>query len=297
MRRHIILIALMSLWVQTALAWAGLGHKTIVTIAERHLTPQAQSILHNLLGHPLNEEASWMDRNRTGEWAFTGQWHILYFDRKLNYDPDPTLSINPQTHKTEDRGDALKAINRAVYTLSDYRHLTDSAFMFNLRCLVHMIGDMHCPVHCLIPGRTKLYASVLDGREFYPTVSVLVPVKYNNKEYKSYHVLFDYMPVILFPDKTSDQIAELLDTKSKKEIKKIIGQKEMAQYNGRYDCTIPFYHWAHQCAETSMKIWDINPEIYPDLNPSTAELSRPIVEQQLRNAGYRLAWILNTVLK
>ena len=297
MKYVILFIALSSLWLQNAYSWGNAGHRDIIAVAQRHLTPQAQSIISNLLHHDLKEEADWMDKHRTGEWAFTSQWHVLYFDKNLSYDPDPTLSVNPHTKAVEDRGDALKTINRAVYTLSDYKHLTDSAFLFNLRCLVHMIGDMHCPVHCLIPGRTKNYASILDEREFYPVVSVLVPVKYNNKEYISYHVLFDNMPAILFPDKTPDQVAALLDNKSKKEIRQIIGQKAMAQYNGRYDCSLPLYRWARECAQASMKIWDYNPDIVYDLNPSTAELSRPMVEQELRHAGYRLAWILNTVLR
>ena len=297
MRQKLFLIFMLVLFAQTAFPWGHLGHQTIVKVAEKHLTPQAQEIIQNLLHHDLSDDCSWMDSHRTGEWAFTNHWHTLYFDKNLNYDPNPTLTINKKTGVTENRGDALSSANRAVYTLSNYKSLDDSTFMFNLRCLIHMIGDMHCPTHSLIPGRTKLHPNVHDGHEYYPVLGGSGKVKYRGKEFKSFHSVYDGMPNVLWPGKTADQVVEIIDTKNKKEIKKIIGQKNMPQYNGCYDCTIPFYSWAHQCAETSMKIWDINPEIYPDLNPATADLSRPIVEQQLRNAGYRLAWILNTILK
>lgn len=295
--KTILAILLIICSVSKAFPWGSIGHKDIVAIAERHLTPQARQIAEDVFKHSLVEEACWMDQHRKGEWAFTNSWHVLYFDKDLNYDPDPTLAVNTGTRLTEEKGDALKAIQRAVYTLSDYKNLNDSTFMINVRYLLHFMGDMHCPVHNLIPGRTTKYTSQMDGREFYPVVGVLAPVKYDNVERKSFHTLYDAMPAILYPDKNPKEVAACLDTKTNKEIKRIIGQKALIKVNNRYDCTTALYRWAHECAEASMKMWEWNPEIEYNINPQTAELSREMIEQQLSNAGYRLAWLLNTLLQ
>ena len=87
MRQKLFLIFMLVLFAQTAFPWGHLGHQTIVKVAEKHLTPQAQEIIQNLLHHDLSDDCSWMDSHRTGEWAFTNHWHTLYFDKNLNYDP------------------------------------------------------------------------------------------------------------------------------------------------------------------------------------------------------------------
>ena len=66
MKRITILTTFVALLcsVQTALAWGNVGHRTVATIAEKHLTPETKAIVNKYLdGEPLAKNAAtWMDR-------------------------------------------------------------------------------------------------------------------------------------------------------------------------------------------------------------------------------------------
>src|ERR1700761_8910330 len=67
-------------------SWGGVGHKTVATIAENHLTPVAKSSIKALLGdQSIADIASWADEVRnTPEYKSTGPEH--YVDLPLGYD-------------------------------------------------------------------------------------------------------------------------------------------------------------------------------------------------------------------
>ena len=51
--------------------------------------------------------------------------------------------------------------------------------------------------------------------------------------------------------------------------------------------------WAADTGEKIAPIYDINPFLTKELAPDTVERSKDMVDVQLRNAGYRLARLLN----
>lgn len=280
--------------VTSAWAWGNRGHAAIIALAERHLTPKVKAYINARLGHDMIDDATWMDPRRTNEWGFTADWHVIFFDEKGYYTPDPDIRRTSSSLYEEDRGDALYAFNKAIYMLSDDKQLSDSAFTANMRYLLHFLGDVHCPVHCLIPGRTAKYASVFDGKEYMPAVSVLVPVKFGETEYKSYHAFIDKTPQLLFPGKNARQIAEALDTSSKRQIKRTVIGK-MSEVGGHLNCTPTLLIWAHDCALQTQEMWKRQKEIVYDLDAQTTEQLRDIVENEMRSCGYRLAWVLNSL--
>ena len=177
----ILLAVLFSLG--SASAWNGLGHRTVVEIAKRHLTETTKANLAKYIPYDIVNDASWMDRNRLGSpYPYSNDWHSYYYDAKLRHDPNRKIS----------HGDTMRALDLAERNLSIYKELSDSAVIYNIRMILHFVGDMHCPSHCkLIGGRDGQDNVYLKGRKF-----------------NTFHGLYDSMAAIIYgKDATYSQIA------------------------------------------------------------------------------------------
>ena len=81
-----------SLFFPAAYAWGAVGHATVATIAQKYLTPQAQSYVSNLLGSGVTmaSVASWADSFRyTAAGRFSAPFH--YVDAEDN--PPSSCSV------------------------------------------------------------------------------------------------------------------------------------------------------------------------------------------------------------
>lgn len=137
-----VCLSLLFLNSQESSGWGGLGHETVAKLAEMNLKPSVKKKVEKYLdGHSIIYYARWMDqvRNLT-KYRYTSAWHMTKVDSSLNYIPS-------YDKKGSERGDAVYAIERAKTILKDYRHLPDSVVAFNIKCLLHFVGDMHCPSH------------------------------------------------------------------------------------------------------------------------------------------------------
>ena len=234
-------------------AWGSLGHRTVIAVAQRHLTEKTKANIAKYMDYDLKKDAVWMDKHRKDEpIAYTTAWHVYNVDVNHNYDPNPR----------QDKGDAIYALNLADYNLSHYKELSDSAVVMNIRMVIHFAGDMHCPVHSYFPG----------PRNFWP-------FRFNGEDYTSFHAFYDGMPERLWPDADSDELAAKLDNCNACQRKKITRGN--------------FYDWARACGDRNVHIYDINAPLTKELDPDTVEKSREIISLQLRDAGYRLAFLLN----
>lgn len=248
-------LIILSFACQDALAWGKPGHQTVVAVAQRHITERAKNNLEKYFAYDIKEDAVWMDKHRKDkDIAYTTAWHVYSLDTKDQYDP------NARAHK----GDAAYALWLCDYNLRDgkWMEATDSAVVMNVRMLIHFVGDFHCPTHCYIDGRRSFWDCTLNG-----------------KNYGGFHGLYDKIPDLLYPNADPDVLAAQLDNCSKREIKKI--------------CKGDVCDWAHECAVNNRLIYEINPFGTPELDPETLEKSRELVNTQLRNAGYRLAYLIN----
>jgi hypothetical protein len=125
-----------------AVAWGGDGHQIVALIAEERLTPEARRAVADLLG-PGNhisdaEVANWADQVRR-ERRDTGPWH--YVDIPLEckaYDPGRD---GKGGNNVVDRLVAFEAV------LADAR-APKEARAEALRFVVHLVGDLHQPLHC-----------------------------------------------------------------------------------------------------------------------------------------------------
>ncbi len=252
--KKLILSALMAAVLCLNLqAWGSLGHKTVIAVAQRHLTATTKANIARYFDYDLKRDATWMDSHRRDEdIAYTTAWHVYNVDENHNYDPNPRL----------DKGDAIFALQIADYNLKHYKDLSDSAVVMNVRMLIHFVGDMHCPVHSYFPGPRNFWA-----------------FKYRGEDYKSFHGFYDGMPALLWPGADPDELAAQLDNCNACQRRKIARGTLL--------------DWAKACGDRSYGIYEINPPLTEELDPDTVEKSREIISLQLRDAGYRLAELLN----
>ena len=122
-----------------ASAWGPKGHDTVAYIAEQHLSKKTLKKVQEVLnGHSLVYVANWMDNaSHTDEYAHTSTWHYVNVDSE-----EGTYAHS----KKEDKGDVVAAINNAVKDLKS-GELTPEEERVQLMMLIHMVGDMHCPMH------------------------------------------------------------------------------------------------------------------------------------------------------
>jgi len=123
-----------------ALAWGSAGHRITAAIAATQLTPAARRAVTQLLGdETLQEAAVYMDTHRdelAATWPQSARWH---------YDNRPACT----------RDGPFNCRNGACAT-AQIRHfrqlLADSRSSYSerrmaLRVLVHLLGDLHQPLH------------------------------------------------------------------------------------------------------------------------------------------------------
>lgn len=249
----LLTLAITIMWQQSANAWGRLGHEVVIKVAERHLTEKAKRNIAKYMNYDLKTDAVWMDHHRRDK-------EIAYTSawHVYNVDENHNYDPNPRLNK----GDAITALCVAEYNLSHYKELSDSTVLMNLRMLLHFVGDMHCPTHSYVPGPRCFWECTLNG-----------------KQQKTFHGVYDKMPDMLYGKASAEEVAAEIDNAKKKEIKKIQAGT--------------FFDWAKDCGDNNAVIYEWNPFNTEELNPDTVELSRDLVDKQLRNAGYRLAYLLN----
>ena len=238
---------------QAAFGWGNQGHQTVIAVAQRHLTGKTVENLSKYFEYDLKKDAVYMDKHRND--ADIGYTTAWHV---FNVGADHKYDPNPRLAK----GDCIHALYIAGYNLSHYKELSDSAVVMNVRMLIHFVGDMHCPTHCYFPGPRCFWQCSLG-------------TKYSG----TFHGFYDKIPSMIYPETKPDDIAAALDNCTKGQIKKITR-----------GCLLD---WVEDCADTCAPIYDINPFLTENLDPDTVAKSREIVDTQLRNAGYRLACLLN----
>lgn len=133
-----MLSLLMLLWAPAAMAWGGLGHRITGYVAEPLLTAPARKQMQWLLGdESLATAALYMDSQRDSlrqRWPLAAQWH---------YDNQPVCG---QAAYCPDGNCATQQLERFRKLLAN-RQASRSERALALRLLVHLLGDIHQPLH------------------------------------------------------------------------------------------------------------------------------------------------------
>lgn len=120
-----------------AFAWGPQGHRMVGYIADGDLTPTAKAAVQKIMNNPsLSSVATWMDdvRDDPQLGPKMKEWH---------FDDVPVCNTEPAPCK--DGNCAHAQIDAALETLRTAKDIDQQ--LNGLRVLVHLVGDIHQPLH------------------------------------------------------------------------------------------------------------------------------------------------------
>lgn len=128
----------MAFYSNLALSWGMTGHRVVGEIATFHLTKKAQkNISKILINESLAEVSNWMDDIRSDKTRDSLKpWHYVTIPDGETYD---SSEKNP-------KGDVIAAIEQLKKEISK-GNLDANTEAEYLKILVHLIGDIHQPLH------------------------------------------------------------------------------------------------------------------------------------------------------
>lgn len=253
--KKLLLLACCLLAARSVSAWGQKGHDVTAYIAECHLTPKAAKKVYKALdGHSPVYYANWLDNaSHTPEYAYSKTWHYLNIDEGKTLD---TMPKNPN-------GDVLRTVETLVEELKN-GGLSDEEETLKLKMLIHLVGDMHCPMHA---GRL----SDLGGNR---------------------------RPVMMFSNATN--LHSVWDS-SLPEAAHRWSYTEWQQQIDRLDREEAAAVQAGTPRDWMLETYAICTEIY-DFTPEGTKISydyiakyAPVIEQQFLRGGLRLARLLNEI--
>jgi S1/P1 Nuclease len=146
-------LALLALLAPPALAWGPQGHRTVGAIADRLLTPEARTVVAQLLAADLDRSGNpsgrttleavsvWADEIR-GTAADEPRWH---------YDDAPVCGNAPRAAYCPGGQCNSAQLERLIRVLAEREaplHARNEA----LKWVVHLLGDIHQPLHAADNG-------------------------------------------------------------------------------------------------------------------------------------------------
>ncbi|MEJ7778707.1 MAG: S1/P1 nuclease [Daejeonella sp.] len=142
MIRKVIFIALLTYIPMQAMAWGLLGHRVVGEIAESYLKRRASREIKNILGNEsLAMASNWADFIKSEPaYNYLGNWHYINLPAGLRAE---------QLQQTLLTDTATNAYTRIVFLSSELknRSLPQEKKVMYLRILIHLVGDIHQPMH------------------------------------------------------------------------------------------------------------------------------------------------------
>lgn len=235
-------------------AWGKNGHRIVGEIAQQHLSLEAKKGVEQILGNEdLARVSTWADEIRSDKkFSYASPWHYVsipsgktYFDQKRPAE-----------------GDVIFALFQFEETLHDKKS-TPEQKKDALRFLVHMMGDLHQPLHV---GMAEDRGGNSVRLKWFKTETNL-------------HALWDES-IIDFEQLSYTEYSKILNHYSKDELKKF---KEGS-----------FLDWAKESQDLRNTVYEIGSE---SAGYEYHFKVKPVYELRLRQAGLRLASVLNNVFK
>jgi len=262
-----------------ALAWSALGHRMVGELAQRHITPAARAQVELLLaGEPdptLAGVADWADRLRDLDperFKATSRWHYV------NTPPGQGCGYEAERDCTD--GQCVVGAIQAQRAILADRSQPLEARRDALKFIVHFVGDVHQPMHANNHDDRG-------GNQYQISLRTeLQPEAYARKYYvdgvmgTNLHSIWDYY---------------------------ILGTEglSLAQYSDRLDA-LPWPPMPADGPHTGAEAWAGEScrliearGIYPEghkMDRSYLDAYRPLAEQRVRQAAWRLAQILDADL-
>jgi hypothetical protein len=257
LKKFIVICFVLALPIQS-MAWGVLGHRIVGEIADSYLKSRTKNEIKKILGNEsIAISSNWMDFIKSdNSFKYLGNWHYVNFAHGLNYaQVDEYLKKDTSTN-------VYTKINFVTRELKKKETPLDAKQMY-LRILIHLVGDLHQPMHC---GR----AEDSGGND--------IKVTWFNKPI-NLHSLWD-SELIEFQQLSYTEYAKVIN----------------------YTTPVQLKTWqTDNLTKWVFESYQLSDELYKEALTNTKYSYRynfdhiKTVDQQLLKAGVRLAGLLNTI--
>lgn len=235
--------------------WGPDGHRIVAAVALGRLSPAAAAETRRLLGgQAITDVASWADEVRS-QLPATASWH--YVDIEIG-----DSSYVP-ARDCKENACIVSALNNAIAELGDHA-LPDSARATALKWVVHLVGDLHQPLHAGErgdKGGNSVRGIIFQGHQ------------------TNLHSLWD-SGLLLSWGMSDDAIVAHLDDE-------ISRRSDLAQIAGG-----SVAQWAMESHDLARDVVYHNLPNSLEITPAYADAARRVIDEQLLRAGVRLAAVI-----
>lgn len=253
MRYLFLVLALVLFTTNSTEKWGKNGHRAVGDIALEYLTDEAEEAVKQILGGESMAIAStWMDEIKSvPAYDHTHDWHWVTIPDGMTY---------KETEKNPN-GDIINTIRTIIEELkSDSLNKKEEAE--NLKMLIHLIGDIHQPLH--VGTGEDRGGNQVEVRWFWSNSNL--------------HRVWD-SGMIEESQLSYTELAESVNHPTKEEIQEWQNSDVL--------------DWAKESIELRNEVYDLPST--NDINYEYMYHKYPIVEKRLLQAGVRLAGVLNEI--
>ena len=257
----------------SALSWFSVAHRIIAEIAYQRLNPRVKQTINRITKVMFKSRLAnkrflmasiWPDVIKYDDVAAFNSWHFI----------DIPYSAEGIATKPIAKENVAWAIQQSIAVLASPRANLREKALF-LTFLIHFVGDVHQPLHC-VNRYSRTFPNGDNGGNLFPIRSAYA----NNL-----HAYWDG-GLGLFHK------AYRLRSRSIVKWAHQIARQYPASYFGNQVKDRDPWHWARESYQIDKKtVYHIQPDSKP--SNSYVKLGRSIVRKQVALAGYRLAYVLN----
>jgi len=255
MKSLIVLFSLFLIFIPTndTKKWGKTGHRVVGDVAAEYLNDDAAEAVDRILGDESMAIAStWMDKIRSdSNYDYTHDWHWVTIPDGMTY---------AETEKNSN-GDLIKAI-RDITKKLESGNLSSQNEAKNLKMLIHLIGDIHMPLH--VGTGNDRGGNQLDVNWFWSSSNL--------------HRVWD-SGMINESQLSYTELSNAVDYTSEEKIKTLQNSSVL--------------DWAQESMQLRKQVYQI-PE-NRDINYEYMYRNWDTVQKRLRRAGVRLAGVLNKI--
>lgn len=284
-RRNLAICALLIVSA-TSQGWIDTGHMLVAAIAVKNLKPSVKAECDRLLligGDPRNTDfittSPWADDIRRDR-PETGPWHYIDFHFRLDGKP---------TDNKPDAENAVWAIEKFSAILKD-KSRSDADRSEALRFLIHFVGDIHQPLHATACDSDEHPKGDKGGNDF----RIIAPDEFKgmSRPPRNLHSFWDFGGGLfrgesrpLKPDSRARVEAQASLLVKSYPARSLAGVRDMKPLD-----------WAQESFRASKQVvYGLPENTVP--NAEYIKKAQEVCAQRITIAGYRLARLLNDLLK
>ncbi|GAA4433579.1 S1/P1 nuclease [Ravibacter arvi] len=142
-QRRLLLILTLLLAANPGFAWGLLGHRIVGEIAQNHLSGRAKREIRKILGNEsLAMSANWADFIKSDTaYRYLNNWHYVNIRTGTNRE-----ALFAQL-ESDSSNNVYNRLHFLVKELKTNHTLSRETKKMYLRLIVHLVGDMHQPMH------------------------------------------------------------------------------------------------------------------------------------------------------